>query len=309
MPACNQTQGSQSCVGTVPNTFTGQGLTFAQQVIDDYKQSPTPFSADSRTRYINVLVTDGKTSQGSTDVQSALQGMAAAGIDTYVIGFGTAAELDEPQLLQYAQWGGTGTAILVDPTQTGSAAALADALEGVVRGLDINSCCVLLDCSENAEPPDPGAICGDGTVDGAEVCDDGALNATYDHCGGLCAGPHLFCGDGRTDAPEQCDDGNALADDGCDEQCVSDAEDGGVVEPPVRMRSPVLPPGPVGPSGTPTRGERPGELDAGTDGGTQQARDSGCSCRAVGGRRSPGHAPLVLPAMLLTLLARRRRRS
>jgi MYXO-CTERM domain-containing protein len=306
MPACNQTSGSTSCVGSVANTFTGQGLAFAQQVIDDYKKSPAPFSADAQTRYVNVLVTDGKTSTGSSDVQGALQGMATAGIQTFVIGFGTSAELDEAQLGRYAQWGGTANAIIVDPTAAGGAGALADALEGVVRGLSINSCCVLQDCSAQAEPSDPRPVCGDGRIEGDEVCDDGPLNASYDHCGGLCTGPHLFCGDGRTDAPESCDDGNLISGDGCGAGCVEEGDDGGVTEPP--SRPPVLPPSTGGTGGVRPRDDD-GGLDAGLDGGLQARRDGGCGCRTVGTGRPSPRAWFALPLLLLGLCRGRQRHT
>lgn len=53
------------------------------------------------------------------------------------------------------------------------------------------------------------SICGDGIVVGNEICDDGPLNGTYNHCDITCSrlGPH--CGDGvvqSTDG-EACDDG------------------------------------------------------------------------------------------------------
>ena len=54
----------------------------------------------------------------------------------------------------------------------------------------------------------PGPVCGDGRVEGTEVCDEGDLNGTYDHCADTCLGAGLHCGDGvvQTDR-EVCDDG------------------------------------------------------------------------------------------------------
>jgi cysteine-rich repeat protein len=49
-----------------------------------------------------------------------------------------------------------------------------------------------------------GGICGDGQIDGAEVCDDGN-NET--------------CGNGIRDSGEECDDGNFLSNDDCSAQC------------------------------------------------------------------------------------------
>lgn len=231
MPACNPTPGNASCVGQIENTFTGQGLEFAQQVIAQYKAAPSPFNADATTPFVNLLITDGQTSRGSSDVQAALAGMLQQGIPTHVIGFGTDAELDRGQLEQYAQWGGTDAAVVVDPEQTGSAAALADAMAEIVGGLDLDGCCVLNDCSEQPEPPDPRPPCGDGRVEADEWCDDGALNATEGHCAARCDGPHLICGDGRADSPEECDDGNTRPGDGCDATCL------------VELFSPPQPPG------------------------------------------------------------------
>ncbi len=304
MPACNETPGSSSCVGEIPNTFTGQGLEFARDVIADYKLNPAPFAAGEGTRYANILISDGQTSDGSSDVQPVLQAMAADGVDTYVIGFGTAAELDEVQLQQYAAWGNTGSAIIIDPSQPGGAAALADALEGVVREIDIDACCVLNECATVPEPPDPRPVCGDGRVEGAEVCDDGELNAGYGFCAARCDGPHLTCGDGRIDGPEACDDGNDVRGDGCAADCSLERDDDGGADdftgsggvPPV----PHEPPPGGGPSGRPVRAGAGSERDAGGAGAPGGADgESGCGCY-VAGRSS---SPLPWPAMLLVGVA------
>jgi cysteine-rich repeat protein len=54
--------------------------------------------------------------------------------------------------------------------------------------------------------------CGDGQVNGPEVCDDGADNGTYGHCKDDCSGLGPYCGDGIINGPEVCDgavlDGN-----------------------------------------------------------------------------------------------------
>lgn len=60
-------------------------------------------------------------------------------------------------------------------------------------------------------------VCGDGTVELAEECDDGNL-ATGDGCDALCQREPV-CGDGFVDAPETCDDGNLVEGDGCDALC------------------------------------------------------------------------------------------
>lgn len=234
MPLCQNTPGSKSCSGSMPTTFTGQGLEFAHKVIKDYKAAPAPFATDGNTRYVNVLITDGETSEGSSDVQAALQAMVREGINTYVIGFGEDDELDAAQLEQYAIWGNTQHAIVVDPAKPESANALADALATVVSSLGLDACCVLSQCAAEPEPEDPKPVCGDGKVEGEEKCDEGPLNASYGHCSARCNGMHLFCGDGRRDGPEQCDDGNLKSRDGCDKHCMgeapSDIEDAGVEE-------------------------------------------------------------------------------
>jgi MYXO-CTERM domain-containing protein len=309
MPACNMTMGSTSCIGQIPNTFTGEGLEFARTVIDQYKAAPEPFSADDGTRYVNILISDGQTSEGSSDVQAPLEAMAAAGIDTYVIGFGTADDLNEAQLNQYAAWGRTGNAILVDPTTAAGASALADAIEGVVREIGVDACCVLNQCAIESEPADPSAVCGNGVVEGDEVCDDGADNATYDHCGARCDGPHLFCGDGRRDGPEECDD--ALVDQAfCNDRCERiDDEDGGVdgsggafgITPPLGGSGGGMA-GSAGASGTRAPTPRP---DAGSEPPTT-GDDSGCGCSVPGSARS-SHRLLWAGLLLLSFAARRRR--
>lgn len=321
MPACNETPNSDSCVGQIANTFTGQGLEAAHAMLASYKNSPGLFKADERTRFVNVLITDGKTSQGSSSVQAALRSMVADGIDTYVIGFGAPDALDGAQLMQYAQWGNTGSAIEVDPTKVGGATALADALESVVRSIDVDGCCVLNDCSAQPEPPDPHPVCGDGVVQGDEVCDDGPFNAHYGHCGGHCDGPHLLCGDGRKDPPESCDDGNLDPGDGCDESCQlegvasSDSDGGGIVKPvgaapplPVRDGGMLKPLPTAGRSGG-TSMRDAGSADAGADAGVRQEDDGDCDCRAAGTAHGGSRGWWVLLAGLAAALRLRRRSS
>ncbi len=318
MPACNETSGSNSCVGSIPNTFTGQGLEAAAELLARYRMDPGSYRADERTRYFVVLITDGRTSADSSDVETALKTLVDSGVDVYVIGFGAPADLDVAQLDQYAAWGNTDQAIVVDPTQAGGADALADALQDVVEGLDLDACCVLDDCSEQPEPELPGAVCGDGVVDGDESCDDGDDNARYDHCGGRCDGPHLYCGDGRVDGPEQCDDANDDDDDGCDRECqgfggssVADEDGGGVAGswgiPPWQ---PSAGRGASGAGGSTGSG-----IGARVDAGMNDHGDAGsdgCSCAVLGSGESrprplAGWALLIAAAApLASRLGRRR---
>ncbi|MFY2560728.1 tandem-95 repeat protein [Corallococcus terminator] len=66
-------------------------------------------------------------------------------------------------------------------------------------------------------------VCGDGSVDSGEVCDDGNRVAG-DGCRADCQGLEV-CGDGLVDSivGEQCDDGNTTPGDGCDATCQLDA--------------------------------------------------------------------------------------
>jgi cysteine-rich repeat protein len=313
MPACNATEDSNSCVGQSPTTFTGQGLEFAQKYIAEYKASPAPFAVDDRTRFVNVLVTDGQTSEGSSDVQKVLTDLVAAGVDTYVIGFGSGSEIDEAQLDRYAGWGNTKTALVVDPTQPTSVAALADALAGVVMSLGLDSCCVLNQCGSEPEPADPQPVCGDGKIEGIEVCDDGENNATYGHCGGNCRGPHLRCGDGRVELMlEECDDGNGKPGDGCDDRCRYEAEEDagvagasgssggtGVTGISGSFGSPPVASGAAGATAVPFE-------DAGVPAAVGGSKD-GCGCR-LANRTRPGLGWPALAALGLVCALRARRR-
>lgn len=66
-------------------------------------------------------------------------------------------------------------------------------------------------------PSDP--LCGDGRIQGAEECDDGAENSNLasDACRTSCRLP--YCGDGVVDSGEDCDDGGRYGGDGCDPGC------------------------------------------------------------------------------------------
>ena len=66
------------------------------------------------------------------------------------------------------------------------------------------------------QPP----VCGNGTVETGETCDDG--NATDgDGCSGVCQNENQssVCGNGTVESGEQCDDGNTTDGDGCSANC------------------------------------------------------------------------------------------
>ncbi len=79
----------------------------------------------------------------------------------------------------------------------------------------------------------PAVVCGDGVLEGDEVCDDGntlsgdGCNATCsDGDAGYSCAPGLgciaICGDGILAGDELCDDGNRIDDDGCPNDCGHD---------------------------------------------------------------------------------------
>ncbi|MCY1000700.1 fibro-slime domain-containing protein [Myxococcus sp. MISCRS1] len=68
--------------------------------------------------------------------------------------------------------------------------------------------------------PHPQLLCGNGTVDPGEQCDDGVNDGGYGQCAAGCIfGPR--CGDGvvQLSSGEQCDDGNLNSQDGCSAYC------------------------------------------------------------------------------------------
>lgn len=98
-------------------------------------------------------------------------------------------------------------------------------------------------CDAPGVPPNPSqpaqchrTECGDGTVEGEEVCDDGNT-IDGDGCSGGCsfeptctAGTCTSrCGDAIVLSPEQCDDGNVMDGDGCSSACL--LEEGFTCEP------------------------------------------------------------------------------
>ncbi len=63
------------------------------------------------------------------------------------------------------------------------------------------------------------AWCGDGHVDAEEACDAGEANGVYGFCASDCSGIGEHCGDGTAQDGEGCDDGNRTDADGCNVDC------------------------------------------------------------------------------------------
>lgn len=71
-------------------------------------------------------------------------------------------------------------------------------------------------------------VCGNGTLEVGEGCDDGNL-IPGDGCNEICR--EEICGNGILDAGEECDDGNLEAGDECDAQCRLEGCGNGIVNP------------------------------------------------------------------------------
>lgn len=73
-------------------------------------------------------------------------------------------------------------------------------------------------------------VCGDGTVEPPEECDDGNVTAE-DGCSPLCISE--FCGDGilQSGLGEQCDDQNSVNGDGCRSDCTIELCGDGILDP------------------------------------------------------------------------------
>jgi hypothetical protein len=68
---------------------------------------------------------------------------------------------------------------------------------------------------------DDSPVCGDGIVNGDEVCDDGINDGSHGSCLDDCSGLAEHCGDGIVNGDEVCDDG---VNDGSYEGCAADCE-------------------------------------------------------------------------------------
>jgi len=78
-------------------------------------------------------------------------------------------------------------------------------------------------------------VCGNGTIEAGELCDDGVNNGTYGssasnrYCNTKCDGWAPYCGDGiyNQEYGEECDDGNNSDGDGCSSSCTIETGGGG----------------------------------------------------------------------------------
>jgi hypothetical protein len=76
--------------------------------------------------------------------------------------------------------------------------------------------------SEESGSSGPGAVCGDGEVNGDEVCDDGVNDGSYGGCTADCGAQADHCGDTTINGPEVCDDGvNDNSYGGCNTDCTA----------------------------------------------------------------------------------------
>ena len=141
--------------------------------------SATPYVEDATTRYVNVLVITGPYDGTDDDVRIALEDAFDAGITTYVVAYGEAADPPTPefqdQLIAMADAGSGNT---IGHLEAQDPELLASALRIIVDGLDL-PCCATIDCSHvggadsgadgtDTSDPDAGADWGgaDGTAGG-----------------------------------------------------------------------------------------------------------------------------------------------
>jgi len=67
-------------------------------------------------------------------------------------------------------------------------------------------------------PPPVTPVCGNGTTETGEQCDDGNT-VSGDGCSSTCQTEGAVCGNGTVEAPEECDDGNTVNTDACTNAC------------------------------------------------------------------------------------------
>ena len=107
---------------------------------------------------------------------------------------------------------GTGSAADTDPAPTSGSQAEAghdDADDADDDGTDTS-----LETGDG-QP----AVCGNGVVEGDEVCDDGVNDGSYGGCSEDCSGLGPHCGDGEENGAEQCDLGDENGGADCNTHC------------------------------------------------------------------------------------------
>ena len=77
------------------------------------------------------------------------------------------------------------------------------------------------DDDDDDDSDGPQGECGNGAIEGDEVCDDGIDNGLYDHCATDCSGIGRYCGDGvmDEDGGEGCDYGDDNGTSECNGAC------------------------------------------------------------------------------------------
>jgi cysteine-rich repeat protein len=103
-------------------------------------------------------------------------------------------------------------------TENGASRCEANTLVVCVDGVELRQECGEAVCLAEAGICGGGPLCGNGTTDPGEECDDGNANNS-DDCTDLCSAAR--CGDGSLQLgnDEQCDDGNTSDGDGCSSVC------------------------------------------------------------------------------------------
>lgn len=146
-------------------------------------------------------------------------------------------------------------------------------------------------CVVGVNPAEP--VCGNGTLEGEEACDDGNL-VDGDGCQADCTlTPEPMCGNGAVEGDEACDDGNLVDGDGCEADCT-------LTPPPTETCDDGSEPPCAEPTPTPA--------DPEDDGSLTLIQDEGCGCSSATTRSTGGSpfASLLLVAGAFALLRRRR---
>lgn len=80
-----------------------------------------------------------------------------------------------------------------------------DGIDDGFRSTICNASCTAFEVSDAAACVP--YSCGNGLIEGTEICDDGSLNGSYGFCNSDCSGYDFFCGDGSIAGGEVCDCG------------------------------------------------------------------------------------------------------